>query len=180
MPKSYQRLITMLGLVASLLALPIFAPHAGRAQTGTPVPSIAAPTGAAAAALVTEGEKIYETTCIACHQAGGKGVKGVPGSAPTIRGAIPALANNPFETLKDPRPVVDTVLNGRAGMPSFSSYSDEQIAAVISYVRQAFGNHADAVSPALVKQVRTETTVPSTVATPIPNGTPGAIQGLGN
>ncbi len=172
--KTYRHLALMLCIVTAMLL--VLAPRFGSAE-GTPA-AVASP---AAASLIAEGEAIYNTTCIACHQAGGKGVASVPGSATTFNGAIPPLANNPFETLKDPKPVVLTVLNGRAGMPSFAgSFTDEQIAAVITYVRQTFGNDAGPVSPDVVKEARAESSAAPLPATPIPNGTPGAIQGLGD
>lgn len=172
--KSYQHLAVMLCLATAMLL--VFAPRFGSAE-GTPV-AVAPPS---AADLIAEGEAIYNSTCIACHQAGGAGVKSVPGSEPTMNGAIPALANNPFETLADPKAVVLTVLNGRAGMPSFAgSYSDEQIAAVISYVRQAFGNKADPVDPQIVTEARAESQASPIPLVPVASGSPEAIQGLGN
>ncbi|HET9659589.1 MAG TPA: cytochrome c [Thermomicrobiales bacterium] len=174
MKKTYRHLVVMLCVATALLV--VFAPRFGSAQ-GTPV----AESSPAAAGLIAEGEEIYNTTCIACHRAGGEGVEGVPGSAPTINGAIPALAGNAFVTLDDPKPAVLTVLNGRGGMPRFGgAYSDEQIAAVLSYVRQAFGNDAGPVSPDLVAEAREESSAAPLPATPIPDATPGGIQGLGD
>lgn len=174
MKQTYRRLALILCMATTVLV--VLAPRFGSAQ-GTP----AAGATPAAADLISEGEGIFNTTCIACHQAGGKGVKGVPGSAPTYNGAIPALADNAFVTLQDPKAVVMTVLNGRADMPAFGgAYTDEQIAAAISYVREAFGNQAGPVSPEEVAQARKESSAPPLPATPIPSGTPGAIQGLGN
>jgi mono/diheme cytochrome c family protein len=173
MKKTYRHLAVMLCMASALLV--VFAPRFGSAQS-TP-DAVASP---AAADLISEGEMIFNTTCIACHQAGGAGVKDVPGSETTINGAIPALAGNPFVTQEDPKGVVLTVLNGRAGMPSFAgSYSNEQVAAVVSYVRQAFGNQAGPVSPDVVKEARAESAVEPLPSTPIPSGSPGAIQGLG-
>lgn len=177
--KTYRHLAIMLGLSFAMLLL--IAPQFSSAQ-GTPAAEdTAAVASPAAADLIAEGEGIYNSTCIACHQAGGAGVKAAPGSAPTMNGAIPALANNPFETLEDPEAVVLTVLNGRAGMPAFnSSFSDEQIAAVISYVRQAFGNDAAPVSPDVVAKARAESVGSPLPFAPVPSGSPEAIQGLGN
>lgn len=175
MKQTYRRLALILGMATAVLV--VLAPQFSSAQ-GTPT---AGASPVAAADLIKEGEGMFNTTCIACHQAGGKGVKNVPGSAPTYNGAIPPLANSPFETLKDPTAVIMTVLNGRAGMPAFGgSYTDEQIAAVISYVRQAFGNQAGPVTPDEVAKVRKESAAPPLPSTPIASGTPVAIQGLGN
>ena len=47
--------------------------------------------------------------------------------------------------------VVQTVLDGRGGMPTFrSELNDEQIAAILTYVRSAWGNTASAVPTAMV------------------------------
>ena len=46
------------------------------------------------------------------------------------------------------------VYNGE--MPNWSRFSDDQIAAVLTYVRSSFNNSAPAVDPALVKTIRTE------------------------
>jgi cytochrome c6 len=151
-------------LVMSLAAVAVVIPRLGSAQDGSPVAD-----EAASSDLITQGKAIYESICISCHRVGGlgaEGTEGVPG--------IPALANNPFVTLEDPRPVVQTVLNGRAGMPAFRGFSDEEIAGVISYIRQDFGNQAGPVDPALVEEVRAEFTVDAPApATPITTPGPG-------
>jgi mono/diheme cytochrome c family protein len=150
--------------VAALALVAVVIPGFGTAQEATP-----APDEAEASELIATGQQIYETLCVACHRPGGagaEGTEGVPG--------IPALAGNPFVTLEDPRPVVATVLNGRAGMPAFRGFSDEEIAGVVSYIRQAFGNQAGPVDPALVAEVRAEYVVePPPPATPITTPGPG-------
>ena len=167
--------------VAALALVAFIAPRLGTAQEATPMPD-----EAAASELIAMGQEIYETICVACHRPGGagaEGTEGVPG--------IPALAGNPFVTLDDPRPVVETVLNGRAGMPSFRGFSDDEIAGVVSYIRQDFGNQAGPVDPALVADVRAEYTVESPpdatpIATPLPwegatpsaGGTPGGAEAV--
>jgi cytochrome c6 len=159
---------TRLMALVSVLAVAILAflvPMLGSAQdAATPVAEEDPST-----ALIARGKEIYETLCIACHRPGGmgaEGTEGVPG--------IPALANNPFVALDDPRPVVQTVLNGRAGMPAFRGFSDEEIAGVVSYIRQDFGNQAGPVDPALVAEIRAAFTVdPPADATPITTPGPG-------
>jgi cytochrome c6 len=170
---------TRLVALASVLTLAIAAvliPRLGFAQDATPVADDAATAG-----LIVRGQEIYESICIACHRPEGMGAEGTEGIA-----GIPALANNPFVALDDPRPVVQTVLTGRAGMPAFRGFSDEDIAAVVSYIRQDFGNQAGPVDPALVAEVRAAFTVdppapatpittpgPGEGATPVAEGTPG-------
>ena len=164
--------------VATLALVMMVVPRLGTAQEATPVPTTSE--------LIASGQQTYETICIACHRPGGTGAEGTEGVA-----GIPALAANPFVNLDDPRPVVQTVLNGRAGMPAFRGFSDAEIAGVVSYVRQAFGNQAGPVDPALVGEIRAEyvvsppspatplaTPLPWASATPVAEGTPGTPEAV--
>ncbi len=97
--------------------------------------------------LKTEGEKVYARSCVACHQANGQGVPG----------AFPALAKGPITT----GPVAahsDIVLNGSKKNPAMAAWkgqlSDLEIAAVITYERNAFGNAVgDVVQPSQIAAV---------------------------
>ena len=92
--------------------------------------------------LISNGESVYLENCSRCHQLDGQGF-------PRI---YPNLAGNPLVTLHDPAPAIETVLNGQGTMPGFkNSLSHEQTAAVISYIRNAWGNEASVVFP---KQTR--------------------------
>ncbi|MBW8816584.1 MAG: cytochrome c [Caulobacterales bacterium] len=105
------------------------------------VPTLAVPTLAAAQPT---GEQLFNDNCAACHQKTGVGVKG----------AFPALAADKFVTGPAPQ-VTATVLVGRGGMPAFKSeLSDDQLAAIVSYVRSAWGNKAAPVSAADVAATR--------------------------
>jgi mono/diheme cytochrome c family protein len=147
--------------VALLAVTAVVAPRLGAAQNASPVPDETASTD-----LIVRGQEIYESICIACHRVGGMGAPGTEGVA-----GIPALADNPFVALENPDPVVRTILNGRAGMPSFRGFSDEEIAGVASYIRGEF-NDAGPVDPALVTEIRAEYVVePPADATPVT--TPG-------
>ena len=93
--------------------------------------------------LVAHGEKIYGSTCVACHQANGKGN---PPAFPPLAGS--KIVNGPKEGH------MDIVLNGKPGtaMQAFGKQlSDTDIAAVISYERNSFGNKAGIVQPAEVR-----------------------------
>ena len=162
MSHTRQRQLALLA-IATLALLAVVVPGLGVAQEASP--EVAAPSEAE---LIAQGEQIYTSICVSCHRPEGAGVmrEGI--------GGIPALAGNPFVTIEDPRPVVQTVLNGRAGMPSFRGFSDEQIAGVVSYIRQAWGNQASAVDPAVVAEVREQFSAPPPEqATPIGwTGTP--------
>lgn len=156
MLRARQRQLGLL-MIAAALVVAIIAPGMGDAQVATPE------TDPAVADLVVRGEEMYNTTCIACHQPGGTGATAIDVNV----GGIPALAGNPFVTLDDPAPMVQTILNGRAGMPSFRGFSDEEIAGVASYVRQAWQNEARPVDPALVSEIRAQF-----VVTALPDATP--------
>lgn len=84
--------------------------------------------------LMVRGQTVYQTNCVACHQAAGTGVPG----------AFPALANSK-KVLGDPHAQVGVLLNGVPGtaMASFKQLSDVELAAVATYTRNAFGNKAD-------------------------------------
>jgi mono/diheme cytochrome c family protein len=96
--------------------------------------------------------------CMQCHQDTGKG----------IPGTYPPLAGSPI-VLGDPATPVRILLHGLQGnisvegatfngqMPSWDRFSDEQIAAVLTYVRNNWTNNASPVDPALVTAIRKET-----------------------
>lgn len=96
--------------------------------------------------LKQRGEKVYATNCVACHQAGGKGVPG----------AFPALDGSPM--VSGPKaPQINIVLNGKGGMPPWKgTLSDTDIAAVITYTRNAWSNKSteNIVQPAEVLAAR--------------------------
>jgi cytochrome c oxidase subunit 2 len=128
------------------------------APVASVAPASAAPAAAAAAPaddskplplaeLVSRGEKIYAANCVACHQATGQGM-------PAMK--APALAGNKLVTGAEQEPI-DTVLDGRpntAMQPFKQQLSDAEIAAVITYVRNSWGNKASEVQPAEVKARR--------------------------
>ncbi len=96
--------------------------------------------------------------CMQCHQDTGKG----------IAGTYPPLVGSPI-VLGDPATPVRILLHGLQGdvtvegatyngqMPSWDRFSDEQIAAVLTYVRQAWTNTAPPVDSALVTAIRKQT-----------------------
>jgi len=94
----------------------------------------------------TAGSELYEAICQACHMPGGAGA--------TAAASFPALANNAH--LKPKVYPISMVLNGNKAMPSFKGVlSDEQIAAVVGYIRTNFGNrYNDKISVDDVKALR--------------------------
>ena len=137
--------------VAAFVIIFLLAPMMGSAQSATPAV-------APAQSLIVEGEKTYNNLCIACHRAGGKGVDNI----------YPALAGDALVKLDDPTVVIATLLNGRGGMPRFGgSFDDEQIAAIVSYIRSSWGNNASAVTPDQVAKVRASFVVTPTAGSPL-------------
>jgi len=92
------------------------------------------------------GAEVYRRYCMACHMADAQGAQGA--------GRYPALANNPNLTAAG-YPIF-VILNGLGGMPWFNGMlQDEEIAAVVNYVRTHFGNqYTDAVKAEDVKLMR--------------------------
>lgn len=98
------------------------------------------------AELQARGEKVYGANCAACHQAAGNGV------APAIPGLIKAAS-----VLGAPADQIKILLNGKgAGMPAWKQLSDVEIASVITYTRNAWGNKADeaTVQPKSIAEAR--------------------------
>jgi cytochrome c oxidase subunit 2 len=97
--------------------------------------------------LKARGEKVYAANCAACHQASGKG----------LPPAFPALDGSKIAT-GDKAAHIDRVLNGKTGtaMAAFAKQlSDTDIAAVVTYERNAWGNKTgDMVQPGEVKAAR--------------------------
>ena len=97
--------------------------------------------------LMAQGQKVYSTTCASCHGVTGKGVPG----------AFPALAGSQIAT-KDLKAHIDIVLHGKSGtaMQAYGKQlNDSDIAAIITYERNAFGNNTgDVVQPSTIKSAR--------------------------
>ncbi len=97
--------------------------------------------------LVEQGQTVYNTYCVACHQANGQG----------LPPAFPALAGSPIAT----GPVANhanTVLNGVAGT-AMAAYGAQlnpvDLAAVITFERNSFGNNTgDMISPVEILQLQ--------------------------
>ncbi|MGZ5871749.1 MAG: c-type cytochrome [Bradyrhizobium sp.] len=92
------------------------------------------------------GEELFAAVCQGCHMSDGKGATGA--------GNYPSLAGNSHLEASG-YPIV-VVVNGQRGMPPFGAMmSDEQVAAVVNYVRAHFGNrYPDAVTVEDVRAVR--------------------------
>lgn len=117
-------------------------------------PGIAAaapPLSPAEQARFDAGQNVYQNLCIACHQANGQGLEKV---APTLIGSDFAVG--------PPQIPMRILLNGKEGatglMPPLGSVlSDDQIAAVLTYIRRSWGNAGSPVDGAEVSRIRPET-----------------------
>lgn len=106
-----------------------------------------------------DGETLFKSYCVACHQAGGQGLAGVfppLAASPWVTGDRGRLARIVLQGLSGPVTVNDVTFNG-AMPPWGETLDDDQIAAVLTYIRSAWGNEADAVPPADVAAVRAAT-----------------------
>ena len=121
--------------------------------------ALAALLPAAAHAPAADGKKVYSSTCAACHQPTGQGASGT----------YPPLAGSEIVT-GDEAKLIRVVLHGLTGeievqgetfngaMPAWGpTLKDDDIAAVLTYVRSAWGNKAAPVTPATVAQIRAAT-----------------------
>jgi mono/diheme cytochrome c family protein len=92
------------------------------------------------------GEQLFANICQGCHMSDGKGTTGA--------GTYPSLAGN--SNLEAGGYPVTVVVNGLRGMPPFGAMlSDDQVAAVVNYVRTHFGNrYSDAVTSEDIRAAR--------------------------
>jgi mono/diheme cytochrome c family protein len=111
---------------------------------------------AASAPEMTAGGAIYRDQCSACHGLDGKGIDRL----------FPSVANSSMARADDPTSVIRIVLRGARsvatdkeptapGMPSYGwQLNDGQVANVLNYIRNSWGNAAPAVSPDEVGRLR--------------------------
>ncbi len=109
--------------------------------------------------LFIMGKAIYDQDgfCGTCHQPDGKGAAGFPPLAGTkwVTGDEERLIKIVLKGLQGPIEVLGEEYPGHVPMTAFGGMlSDEEAAAVLTYVRNAFGNEASPVSPDKVKGVR--------------------------
>lgn len=101
------------------------------------------------------GKQMYNQYCLACHQADGSGV---PGLYPPVRetewvsGDKERLIRIILEGMSGEIEVHGEIYKGEMAAHDF--LTDEEIAALLSYMRQSFGNQASAVQPGEVAAVR--------------------------
>lgn len=106
---------------------------------------------------IKRGEEAYTTNCITCHMAKGEG----------LEGSFPPLARADFIAKdKTGKASIGAILIGMSEeitvngkkynsiMPAQAYLSDEEIADILNYVRNSWGNKGKAITPAMVKAER--------------------------
>jgi len=114
---------------------------------------------------IEAGRVLFKGTCSTCHQESGEGIPNV----------FPPLAKSDF-LLSNPERAIGIVINGLTGqvtvggvtynsvMPPMSQLNDDELANILTFVRNSWGNSGEAVSAAEVKQRRDTTKRPEGAA----------------
>ncbi len=139
------------GWLLAPLALGLCLTAGAQPSTSASAPQVHQAEAAAGAAPSAErlkmGEEVFNTACVACHQATGQG----------LPGAFPPLAKSDF-LLSKPDRAVGIVVRGLTGevtvnnqkynsvMPAMSQLSDQQIADVLTYVLNTWGNKGGSIT----------------------------------
>ena len=104
---------------------------------------------------LVRGQKVYTANCESCHMTNGEG----------IPSTFPPLAKSDY-LMKDQKRAIRTVLHGLSGeitvnganysmdMPAYDYLTDQEVADVLNYVQNNWGNKAKPVTPAQVKAER--------------------------
>ncbi len=106
-------------------------------------------------AAIARGKKVYEQYCLTCHQVDGSGVPHL--NPPLIKtsfvlGDKPALVQVILKGMQSSVPIDDEYYSNN--MPPHNFLKDQEIADVLTYVRNNFGNKASVVTAAEVKAIR--------------------------
>lgn len=124
----------------------------GSAAAGPPDPKIV-------------GKRLFTQNCVVCHQSSGQGV---PGQFPTLVESEWVIDAGPEDWVGDNH-LVKVLLKGLGGpiqvkgatynnaMPPWSQLKDEQIAAILTYIRSEWGNNAPPITAEYVKTIRDQT-----------------------
>jgi nitrite reductase (NO-forming) len=132
----------------------IYLPEGGAIQSMPAVASEPTPATRSLEDRMRLGANVFAANCLACHQADGKG----------IAGAFPPLAKSDY-LMADKTRAIGVVLNGLEGKVTVNGLeynsimpklllSDDDVANVLTYVRNSWGNQGDAVTLDEVRAVR--------------------------
>ncbi len=129
----------------------VYAPYRSLAQLQTFQPASGGPD-------LLRGKTVYENVCALCHNTDGTGK---PNQAPPfvgsdwVLGSPSKLIRIPLAGLTGPLQVKGQEWN--LAMPAMgAALSDDDLAAVLTYMRQSWGNKASEITPDMVKKVRGE------------------------
>ncbi|PCJ81685.1 MAG: nitrite reductase, copper-containing [Bacteroidetes bacterium] len=132
----------------------VYHPEGGAIQVTNPAPK--ASIAASKDDRITLGKQVYLKTCIACHQQNGQG----------IPSAFPPLSGSDFLNA-DVNRAIDVVLNGKTGpftvngksfngvMPA-QVLTNEEVANVLTYVYNNWGNNKSEITPSMVAEVKNQ------------------------
>ena len=129
------------------------------------IPKKSATTAGIDPAFLKTGQQQF-LVCGACHGQGGEGTAIAPPIAGSewVNGPAENLIRIQLRGLQGPIKVKGQEYNLPAGMAALAYQTDEQIAAVLTYIRTSFGNSAPAVTPAEVTALRGEVGKPQITA----------------
>ena len=153
-------LILLIGAIASWALNNIFSTPSGELTEYGDQRTVAdlRPPVETAGSSKVDGKKIYAAKCVACHQANGNGVAGV----------FPPLAASEW-VAGDEKILTHILLHGvngeievkgniyKGAMPAWKTLSDDELAAVMTYIRSDWGNTAPAIKASTVKEQREAT-----------------------
>ncbi|MGI9245239.1 MAG: c-type cytochrome, partial [Steroidobacteraceae bacterium] len=160
-PRFHPRAAQRSRWLASLAAATCLVAHAQQPSTSGAAPQVHQAEVAAGAAPSAErmqaGAEVFNTACLACHQATGQG----------LPGAFPPLAKSDF-LLSNPERAVGVVVRGLTGevvvngqkynsvMPAMTQLTDQQVADVLTYVLNSWGNKGGSIAVERVSAERAQ------------------------
>ncbi len=109
----------------------------------------------AGAAPAVDGKQLFGAKCAACHQGSGLGVAGVfppVAASEWVLGDEKILANILLHGINGEMVVKGNTYKG--AMPAWNALSDDEIAAVLTYIRSDWGNAAPPIKPETIKSQR--------------------------
>lgn len=105
-----------------------------------------------------DGQALYNRKCATCHQQNGEGIPHF----------YPALSADAFLLGAEDDDVIKLIFKGRDGMPAWATFlKDDEIAKILTYARDSWGNAAPAITKEQVAALRK--TVPAWSQTPVGN-----------
>jgi mono/diheme cytochrome c family protein len=157
MAKSNMKKLLTTTILCLVVVLIVWSQPKKPTVTKKPVIAKAKTTGSAKPSLAA-GQQVYSKVCITCHQKDGGGVPRL--NPPLIKtsyvtGDKASLIKIVLKGLTTPLTIEDDDYTNP--MPPQPQLTDQQIADVLTYVRNSFGNKASAITPAEVKAVRATT-----------------------